>query len=54
MKKFVYYIPFVIAFMFIFINEQTICTRIAFAMVGLISLGITINETIKLKRSNTE
>ena len=49
MKKIVYLVPFVIALMFIFINELTVFTRIAFAIVGLFSLSIAICETIKFK-----
>lgn len=52
MKKIIYYIPFAIALFFTFINEQTIYTRIAFAGIGLISLGIAINETLRLKNYN--
>lgn len=50
MKKIIYYIPFIIAFMFIFIKEQTIYTRIAFGVIGLVSLLTIIDETIKIKK----
>lgn len=50
MKKIIYYIPFIIAFMFIFVKEQTIYTRIAFGTIGLVSLLTIIDETIKIKK----
>lgn len=53
MKRLIYFIPFILALMFIFINEQTIYTRIAFAVIGLFSLSIAINETIKLKKNKS-
>lgn len=52
MKKIIYLIPFAIALMFIFINEQTIYTRTVFASIGLISLFIAISRTIKLRKCN--
>ena len=50
MKRIIYYIPFIIAFMFIFVKEQTIYTRIAFGTIGLVSLLTIIDETIKIKK----
>lgn len=49
-KKIIHYIPFIIAFMFIFVKEQTIYTRIAFGAIGLASLLTIIDETIKIKK----
>ena len=51
MKKYVYLLPFIIAMLSVFIKEQTIYTRIIFAILGLLSLATAILQTKELKKS---
>ena len=48
MKKYVYLLPFIIAMLSVFIKEQTIYTRIIFAVLGLLSLTTAILQTKEL------
>ncbi len=50
MKKYVYLLPFIIAMLSVFIKEQTIYTRIMFAVLGLLSLATAILQTKELKK----
>jgi hypothetical protein len=51
MKKYVYLLPFIIAMLSVFVKEQTIYTRVIFAVSGLFSLTTAILQTKELKKS---